>query len=171
MVAIKQDEASIKMSLASGYPVIFGLNVYESFESDVVANTGIVPMPNISCEKSLGGHAVLIVGYTGTGYFIVRNSWGVNWGMGYSMTKDNKTTYNYDSYGGKMRGYFMIPVAYVINPNLATSDSFYSTQFVVDPTIAKGGSITRTSTAPTYDPKSTSENPPVPDKTIYAPVI
>ena len=27
-----------------------------------------------------GGHAVAVVGYTSTGRFIVRNSWGTGWG-------------------------------------------------------------------------------------------
>jgi C1A family cysteine protease len=47
--------------LAAGYPFVFGFSVYESFESQEVANTGILNMP--SHEKSLGGHAVLCCGY------------------------------------------------------------------------------------------------------------
>ena len=76
-------------------PVLIGMSVYESFESDAVAKTGIVPMPNLAVEKNLGGHAILCCGYrdasltqkllspfTGksAGSFIVRNSWGANWG-------------------------------------------------------------------------------------------
>ena len=30
-------------------------------------------------KKASGGHAVAIVGYTAT-HFIIRNSWGVDWG-------------------------------------------------------------------------------------------
>jgi C1A family cysteine protease len=62
-------------------PVLMGMDVYDSFESASVAKTGIVPMPNINKEQLLGGHAVLIVGYANTkNLFIVRNSWGSNWG-------------------------------------------------------------------------------------------
>jgi len=84
--------------LASGYPFVFGFSVYESFESDTVARTGVVPMPG-SKEKLLGGHAVCCVGYNQIYQrFLVRNSWGVNWGI---------------------KGYFTIPYAYLTNQNLA----------------------------------------------------
>jgi C1A family cysteine protease len=48
--------------LASGYPFVFGFSVYESFETDEVAHTGLVPMPKKE-ESMIGGHAVLAVGY------------------------------------------------------------------------------------------------------------
>jgi hypothetical protein len=44
--------------LAEGYPFVLGFTVYESFESDTVAQTGIVPMPR-SGEQVLGGHCVV----------------------------------------------------------------------------------------------------------------
>jgi C1A family cysteine protease len=73
----------LKAALAEGYPVVIGIKVYESFESDKVAQTGIVPLPKPG-EKFLGGHAVLAVGYkddTKTkGFVTCRNSWGENWG-------------------------------------------------------------------------------------------
>lgn len=66
--------------LADGYPFVFGFSVYESFESDQVANTGIVPMPKPG-ETMVGGHAVCAVGYDqDKKWFIVRNSWGTSWG-------------------------------------------------------------------------------------------
>jgi C1A family cysteine protease len=52
----------MKACLAAGFPYVFGFRVYQSFESDVVASTGIVPMPAYR-ETYLGGHAVLAVGY------------------------------------------------------------------------------------------------------------
>ena len=68
---------------------MIGIQIFESFESDSVAQTGIVPMPN-SDEKCLGGHAVVVIGYDDnfkTGLFShkephyeVRNSWGTEWG-------------------------------------------------------------------------------------------
>jgi len=70
--------------VAEGFPFVFGFTVYESFESLKVAQTGLVPMPKKS-EKALGGHAVMAVGYDQKQKrFIVRNSWGTQWGqMGY----------------------------------------------------------------------------------------
>jgi C1A family cysteine protease len=70
----------IKTALASGNPVVIGIQVYSSFESDKVAKTGKVPVPN-KTERLLGGHAVLVVGYDDDKQWaIVRNSWGTNWG-------------------------------------------------------------------------------------------
>jgi len=68
--------------LADGYPVVIGITLYESFESDEVKKTGVVNMPN-SYERAIGGHAVLAVGYDqSTKRLLVRNSWGPNWGQG-----------------------------------------------------------------------------------------
>jgi C1A family cysteine protease len=100
---LDQTVQQLKGCLASGYPFVFGFSVYESFESDAVAKTGKVPMPKPK-EKQLGGHAVLAVGYdTPTKRFLVRNSWGITWGMG---------------------GYFTIPEAYLTDSNLA--DDFWT---------------------------------------------
>lgn len=78
--------------LAEGFPFVFGFTVYESFESLKVAQTGIVPMPKKS-ERTLGGHAVMAAGYDQKEKrFIVRNSWGPEWGQ---------------------EGYFTIPYAYL----------------------------------------------------------
>ena len=77
----------------------FGFDVYSSFESEEVAATGIVPMPTDS-DTCVGGHAVCAVGYDDSkGVMIVRNSWGLSWGM---------------------KGYFTLPYAYISNPNLAS---------------------------------------------------
>ena len=37
-------------------------------------------MPDLSTEQCLGGHAVCLAGYEKRG-FIMRNSWGTDWGM------------------------------------------------------------------------------------------
>ena len=67
--------------LAEGYPFVFGFTVYESFESPKVARTGVVDMPGEG-EKALGGHAVMAVGYSREDErFLVRNSWGAQWGV------------------------------------------------------------------------------------------
>ncbi len=72
-------EGSLLHCLASGYPVVFGIAVYESFMN---AAGGQIPMPQPD-EKLMGGHAMLCVGYDlGTRRFKFRNSWGTSWGDG-----------------------------------------------------------------------------------------
>ena len=71
---------SLKTCLAEGYPFVFGFTVYDSFETDEVAKTGKVPLPQKG-ESRLGGHAVLCCGYDNDAHtFLVRNSWGADWG-------------------------------------------------------------------------------------------
>jgi C1A family cysteine protease len=78
--SVSRNLNQMKSCLASGLPFVFGFTVYESFESDEVARTGIVPMPQ-SDEQVLGGHAVIAVGYQDAQQcFIVRNSWSDQWG-------------------------------------------------------------------------------------------
>lgn len=75
------DIAAIKTALSKGLPVTAGFLVYESFESNAVYETGIMPYPDVRNEELLGGHAVALVGYNDqTQTFIARNSWGANWG-------------------------------------------------------------------------------------------
>jgi C1A family cysteine protease len=95
---VPQTENDIKTVLASGKPFVFGFTAYSSFESQEVAQSGILQMPTDS-ESVVGGHAVLCVGYDdGTRRVLVRNSWGPFWGQ---------------------NGYFTMPYDYILNPNLA----------------------------------------------------
>ncbi len=74
--------AALKAAIAEGHTPIIGLTLYESFESDAVAKTGMVPMPGAH-EKAVGGHCMYVVGYgQKPGTFTVRNSWGSDWGIG-----------------------------------------------------------------------------------------
>jgi C1A family cysteine protease len=96
---VNQDLNSLKQCLAAGDPFVFGFSVYEGFETEEVAKTGILNLPT-KTEKLLGGHAVLCVGYDdSTKRFKVRNSWGLDWGL---------------------NGYFTMPYEYLTNDNLAT---------------------------------------------------
>lgn len=77
---LPQNIEQFKLSLIQGYPIIFGFSVYESFESESVCKTGIIPMPK-PFETLLGGHCMCIVGFIeDKSQFIVRNSYGEKWG-------------------------------------------------------------------------------------------
>ena len=55
--------------------------VYESFESDAVGKTGLVPYPDVHKERFIGGHALVCVGYDDSvNHFIALNSWSDAWG-------------------------------------------------------------------------------------------
>lgn len=77
---LSKNLSQMKQCLMNGDPFVFGFVVYESFESEHVARTGLMPMPQEG-EKMLGGHAVMAVGFDETKKcFIIRNSWGSGWG-------------------------------------------------------------------------------------------
>ena len=91
----------MKECLAHGFPFCMGISDYDSFMSDAVAASGIVPMPAAS-ESIQGGHAVDAVGYDDSKqWFIMRNSWGTGWGAA---------------------GYFYLPYQYV----QALADDFFT---------------------------------------------
>lgn len=72
---------SLKAALGDGVPVIIGVTLFSSFESNEVQKTGIVPMPQPDKEHLVGGHAMYCIGYgKKPGYFTVVNSWGAGWG-------------------------------------------------------------------------------------------
>jgi C1A family cysteine protease len=96
---IQQDITLMKTSLARGNPFVVGINVYESFESNEVSKSGIVPIPQHN-EHCLGGHAVVCVGYDDHKQcWIMRNSWGNTWGMS---------------------GYFTLPYLYLLDSSLSS---------------------------------------------------
>jgi C1A family cysteine protease len=66
--------------LAEGYPVIFGITVYDGFMTQTVMKSGTVNMPKPN-ESPAGGHAILAVGYDQDKKRIIfRNSWGESYG-------------------------------------------------------------------------------------------
>lgn len=66
-------------ALNQNYPVIFGTQVYTSFDSG--DNDGIIPMPSL-WENVIGGHAMCLVGYNmRQRLLLARNSFGDDWGI------------------------------------------------------------------------------------------
>jgi C1A family cysteine protease len=79
----------IRYELAHRNPVVIGIEVYEALFN---TKDGKLPQPNPK-EESLGGHAVVVVGYDDIQKaLIVKNSWGNDWGD---------------------KGYFYLPYNYV----------------------------------------------------------
>lgn len=104
---VNQKLDEMKRCLAEGFPIVFGFTVYESFEGATVAKTGVVKLPGPK-DTVVGGHCVAMVGYDeAKKVFICRNSWGTDWGQ---------------------KGYFTLPYAYALDPNLA--DDFWSLRMV-----------------------------------------
>lgn len=74
------DAHAMKVCLAEGYPFVFGMKIFKSFEAH--GHHGKIRLPR-SGEECLGSHAMLAVGYAEDDeVFIVRNSWGADWGDG-----------------------------------------------------------------------------------------
>lgn len=91
---VAQKLEDIKNCISNNFPIVFGFDVFESFENLSENNNFIVSFPQIN-EKQLGGHAVVIVGFNDeTKLFKIRNSWGESWGD---------------------KGYFYMPYEFVLN--------------------------------------------------------
>lgn len=72
----------IRTAILLGQPTLLHFNVFNSFFSKIVAETGILPMP--TQELLNDGHPIAsmilkIVGYE-PGYLIIQNTWGKDWG-------------------------------------------------------------------------------------------
>lgn len=114
---VPQTVQDMTATLVAGYPIVIGFTVYDSFESDQVASTGVVPMPAPG-ERVLGGHCVTVVGVgvdvagqpVDDGRWLCANSWGTSWGAA---------------------GFFTFPKAYLTNTGL--SDDFWVVQQVESP--------------------------------------
>jgi C1A family cysteine protease len=91
-VSVPHDQSSIETLLSKNFVIAFGFIVYSSFYA--VSRNGMARMPARG-ERVIGGHAVVLVGYDRSRrLFIVRNSWGSNWGD---------------------KGYFYMPYDYVLD--------------------------------------------------------
>ena len=93
-----------KSALAEGFPIIFGISLFNSFDKQ--RRRGFVPNPssNEASRGSHASHAMLCVGYSDVDrVFIVRNSWGERWGD---------------------HGYCYISYDYMMNKNYNKGDSW-----------------------------------------------
>lgn len=79
---------AIQAELAKGNAVSFSIPVFNSwYQNPAVVRSGDLVMP-FPQEPSVGGHAMCLVGYQdstelgnpGGGRFLLRNSWGADWG-------------------------------------------------------------------------------------------
>jgi C1A family cysteine protease len=108
-LSVQQDLKTIKNTLALNLPILFGITVFDSFESEDVAQTGLVPMPDLENENCLGGHAIMMVGYDDTTQlFTICNSWGDSWGD---------------------KGFCYFPYQYILDSNLASD--FWCIRFFI----------------------------------------
>ena len=97
---VDHDLNHIKAVLASGWVVVFGMSVFDGFESPEVAAAGMVPMPGLN-DKPIGGHATFLNGFNDDVKKVQdQNSWGLDWGV---------------------KGNFYLPYDYITDPDL-TSD-------------------------------------------------
>jgi C1A family cysteine protease len=86
-------EKRIKLQIVYGWPLMFGFSCYQSLRDAQTIATGEIPYPT-PYEARIGGHAVVAVGYDDNkkiknprfggeetkGAFLIRNSWGTDWG-------------------------------------------------------------------------------------------
>lgn len=106
---VNQDLQQLKQCLIEGYPIIFGIEVYKSFESPDTMKTGVVSMP-IPKEKHMGGHCIILCSINmDKKMFGFRNSWGPTFGE---------------------NGYGYLPFDYVLDPKLASD--FWTIRSVQD---------------------------------------
>lgn len=95
---VGRDLNAWKSALAEGYPIVFGVQTFPSFQNP---RNGHISMPGRN-EQNTGGHAMCCVGYSDPDrVFIVRNSWGHQWGDG---------------------GYCYIPYDYIMSPQYNCGD-------------------------------------------------
>jgi hypothetical protein len=87
LVEIDRQVDSIKVELLFGRPVMIGISTDETFnfwQDDPVKTNFVIPEPSFSLERRKGGigHALTIIGWEdGETCFLVRNSWGKDWGI------------------------------------------------------------------------------------------
>ncbi|CAF1688595.1 unnamed protein product, partial [Adineta ricciae] len=100
VLSVPRTLAAMKACLSNEVPFLIGIRLLPQATNEAKYNRGFITMPNPNDASilSVPTHAVLVVGYDDqTGHFIVRNSWGEDWGQS---------------------GYFYVPYQYMLENNL-----------------------------------------------------
>ena len=126
MPAILQSINGIQTALVSGYPVVFGFTVFPFFEYEMYGSNFILQCP-----------VSPIVTSNGNGAFLVRNSWGTQWGTSYINPSGSYNT---------GPGYFWMPYQYFTNQytdtngNIVTlTDDLWTINTVATNNVTVGG--------------------------------
>jgi C1A family cysteine protease len=117
--SIGNNIANMKSCILSDYSFVIGISVFDSFESDGAAATGLIPFPNVNAESLQGGHETHAgLGFDDTiqcpnspnpGAVFCQNSWGDEWGCACRGAL------------GTGRGFYWLSYDYLLNVNI-TSD-------------------------------------------------
>ena len=117
--SVPVDADAFRGCLAAGFPIAFGTRVTESFVA--TPRSGECGMPSGTLDRRHGRHALLAVGYDDARrVFVVRNSWGADWGDG---------------------GHVYMPYTYVLHPGwtsgcwalrLTARDAFDPAEHAID---------------------------------------
>jgi hypothetical protein len=73
----KDRSPALLKALQANHPIVFGTIIDQAFMG--YKGKGAIGIPT---GKTIGGHAMLCVGYDSQRGFIVKNSWGSSWGDG-----------------------------------------------------------------------------------------
>lgn len=74
-MSVPNNEAAVKAVIAGGYPIVFGITLYQNFPMG--SGVSVIPMPQ---GQVIGGHAMAFTGYRPGGRQL-DNSWSANWGV------------------------------------------------------------------------------------------
>ena len=69
------DLDSIKEAITNNHPVLLGIPVFNNWRG-LIKN--IIPLPS---GRTIGGHAITVIGFDDSLGLFIQNSWGTNWGV------------------------------------------------------------------------------------------
>lgn len=131
---VRQTLSLLQACLAEGCPIIFRYTCFPSM--DHTWDDGVIPMPGPT-EPEDGGHCMLIVGYNNADRtFLVRNSWGTQWGQ---------------------QGYGTMPYDYILSPKWTTD--LWTIRSVTEHASKPLNSALPTPASPTPEPETGAGKP------------
>ena len=112
---VQQDENILCDLVSQKQMVMCSISMFESFQKEVVAISGDVPLPNTLEEIFIEEHSLLLVGFDKNArVFFAMNSWGDSWGL---------------------QGFCKIQFSYILNSNLTRDFFTLSLSKICDDTI------------------------------------